>query len=186
MMKDAIVQKIVASEAAEHAASVFVELERGILSSTFDLADAVELDRPEELSPPEGRKAALLGLMQATVSGGFPEWWSEEIGAHEFDKAPHVEHVGAGIESDEWANQIETWAERVREQHPDIEASDRELASLSCSELYGANLEEYEQRVVALDQSTELQRLVAGNFKTAQELIDAATEEVESRSGGTE
>ncbi|WP_153952311.1 hypothetical protein [Halosegnis longus] len=183
-MMRSMVSKLVDSEAGEHALGIFAEMEIEILQATFDLADAAGVDRPDNIPPKEGRKQALQAVVSAVVSGDFAEFWAEEMGAELFESTPSPKHVAAGADSDVWESQIETWAAGVREQHDGIEATDRELAGIVCNDLYGAELAEYENRVVAVEQSDLMEQLVAGNMRTAKQLITDATAEIQEEDNG--
>lgn len=177
MLKHAL-KVVLDSEHADKALYMYAEMERSLLASTFDLADAANIDRQEAVPDPEGRKEVLKALISAVMSGSFEEWWAEEIGAELYDSEPAAKHVGAGTDSDEWQSQLDTWAAGVRAQYEDLGATDREAADLACREVYGADLDAYEARVVEWDRRDALDRLAAGNFREAKRLVDEVTDEL--------
>jgi len=172
-------RQLVDTERAERTAQAIATIEAQQLDTAIRQAEAAGLDHPEREWSIEARATVLLDIMQAVVSGSFPELWAEELGSQEYDSTPPAEWVGAGTDSEVWESQLAEWTARVRERHPDVEASDRELAELACKEVYGAPLEDIESRVVNMDQGREVRRLIGGNFATARDLHRRVTEAIE-------
>lgn len=175
-------QQLADSDAAERMIGTFVAIEREQLAQAVELADAAGVDVDAQLPDPEARTAALLDLSQAVVSDSWESWWAEEAG-RSWDAEPPAEWVGVGTDSETWTGQIETWAEQIRDQHPDIEATDRELANIAAREVYGVDLDRIESELVEVDPAEETNRLVTGNFAAARELMARATEQIEAGTG---
>jgi len=165
------------SETLERATAVLASLERQQLESAVALAEAAGLEdipAEDDLPTVEERAAALRNLARTLLADGFEAWHAEYLG-HEWDADPPADLVGVGADSDTWGQQIEDWAKGIRRQHPDIEATDRELASVATRNLYGADLEEVEQRLADVDRAEQVNHIITGNFATAKRLMDRAT-----------
>lgn len=173
-----VAQQLADSDAVEKMTEAYATVERRQLRAACDLADAVGISRPETLPPVEDRQRALQALLKAVVTDSFEEFWADEIGASLYDSAPPARLVGVGRESDAWTEQIETWADRIRESAGDVDATDRELANIACREVYGTDLDEFESEVVELDRGAAVNQLFAGNFRAARHLMERATEEI--------
>ena len=178
------VSKMIESDAAERLIEQHVEIERQQLAAAYRLADAADVDRPEGLPDPDSRQAALQSLFGAVVSGDFSTWYAEELtdAIVETDRSLPSEWVGAGPESELWQGQIDDWADRIREQTGmgDDDATDRELASVAASELYGIDVDVLEAEVVGIDRQEEISRLVVGNIMAARGIVETVADRLEA------
>jgi hypothetical protein len=172
-------KQIVQSEEAQRYAYALANIEADQLDGAIRQAEAAGIEHPEREWSVEQRATVLLDIMRAVFSGRFGEWWVETFGPVEFDSVPPAEWVGVGTDSEVWQSQLNDWAARVRERHPDVEATDRELASLACKNVYGVPLERIEETVVEMDQGAEVRRRLGGNFATARDLHRRVTEAIE-------
>jgi len=77
---------------------------------------------------------------------------------------------------EEWADQIERWAETYRSSAGEIVATDREVADHHINEKWGVSLSEFEEIVVQFDAATALEDLLAGPSKETEQAIEANTE----------
>jgi hypothetical protein len=178
-----VAEQVANSEAVTAIAGMVAQLEHEHLRAACDLADAVGQDHPDELPAPEARQDSLRRLIVAVATGEFGDFWVDELESGEFEAAPPAEWVGMGTDSDEWADEVERLAEWVRQQHEDVDATERELAALACRHKFGVGLEAVESQVVGLNTSTEVQRLLRGNFDAARGIIESATAEIEDDGG---
>lgn len=171
--------KALESEMAHKNAHLIAGIEAQQLDIAIRQAEAVGLDAPTREWSVEQRATVWLDIARAKASGTFGELWAEEIGAEEFDSTPQAEWVGAGTDSEVWQEQLDDWAAEIRRLHPDVEATDRELASVACNDTYGIPLEKMEEIVVEMDVEQEIRRLLTANFSTAQDLQLQVTEAIE-------
>jgi hypothetical protein len=175
-----VAKQIVTSEDAQQYAHALAHIEANQLDIAIRQAKAAGLEHPQREWSVEQRATVLLDIAQAVVSGTFREWWVETFGPAQFESVPPAKWVGAGTESDLWQSQVGKWASRVRERYPDLEATDRELASVACKNVYSVPLEEMEQTVVEMDRGAEVRRRFGGNFATAQQLHEQVTKAIEA------
>lgn len=180
-----VAAQIADSEAVKAIAGMVATLEHQQLAAACDLADAVDNDSPDELPAPEDRADSLQRIIVAVATGEFGDYWVTELENEEggFEAAPPAEWVGMGTDSEEWAAEVERLAEWVRQQHEDVDATERELAALACRHKFGVGLERVESEVVGLNQSAEVQRLLRGNFDVARSMVESATAEIEDDGG---
>lgn len=176
-------QQLAESDAAQRMIGTYVQIERQQLATAVELAEAAGIEVDADLPDPDARASALLDLSQAVVSDSWESWWCEEVG-RSWGSTPPAEWVGIGTDAEAWAEQIETWADQVRDQYPDIEANDRELASIAADEVYGVGLGRIEEEIIEIDPAEETNRLVTGNFRAAQHLMDQVRERIEQGDHG--
>jgi hypothetical protein len=171
--------RIAESDAVEDAAEVLVSLEHQQLRAAVDLAEAADIDAPDadDLPDPEQRKGIIQDLAVALATDSFGEWWAAEL-AREWDAEPPAELAGVGADAEAWQETLDLWADRVREEHPDIEASRRELASVVSRDIYGVDVEEIEQRLVEVSREETVNQTVTGNFAAVQRIMARAAEEL--------
>jgi hypothetical protein len=181
-MKGHITSRIIESDAAESALHIFAELERSILDSTFRLADAADIEHSDGLPPKQERVDALRGMAKAVATDSFAGFWRERVARERYESTPPERHVGAGADSDVWLGQVERWADGVRDQ-AGVDGPDRELADRACREVYGVGIDTYEAEVIELNESQELERVTAGNFRAAKRLIDTVAEDLRDAEG---
>jgi len=178
------VSKMIESDAAERLIQQHAQIEHRQLAAAYRLADAAGVERPEGLPDPESRQTALQSLFRSVVSGDFAEWYAGELtdAIVETDRSIPSGWVGAGTDSELWQEQLDEWADRVREQTGmgDDDATDRELASVATRELYGIDVDVLEDEVVALDRQEEITRLVVGNIMAARALVETVAERLEA------
>jgi hypothetical protein len=182
-MKGHVICRIINSDPAESALQIFAEMERSILESSFRLAEAAGVEHGGGIPPKDERVEALRDLLKAAASGSFAEYWVEAVGAERYDSRPPERHVGVGTHSNVWKGRIKRWAEGIRDDYG-VDAPDRELADRACRAVYGVGLEQYENEVVNLNESEEIERVTAGNFRAAKRLIDAVTADLEAGDAG--
>jgi hypothetical protein len=171
--------RIAESDAVEDAAEVLVSLEHQQLRVAVDLAEAADIDAPDagDLPDPEQRKGIIQDLAVALATDSFGEWWAAEL-AREWDAEPPAELVDIGADAEAWQEKLDLWADRVREEHPEIEASRRELASVVSRDIYGVDVEEIEQRLVEVSREETVNQTVTGNFAAVQRIMARAAEEL--------
>lgn len=171
--------RIAESDAVEDAAEVLVSLEHQQLRAAVDLAEAADIDAPgaDDLPDPEQRKGIIQDLAVALATDSFGEWWAAEL-AREWDAEPPAELAGVGADAEAWQETLDLWADRVREEHPEIEASRRELASVVSRDIYGVDVEEIEQRLVEVSREETVNQTVTGNFAAVQRIMARAAEEL--------
>lgn len=182
LKKQLIGQQITDSEAAQRMVRTFAAIEREQLSTAVEAAEAAGIDVQVALPDPDARADALLALSQAVVTDSFAEWYADELG-REWYQAPPAEWIGAGVDSELWTDQIATWAEQVRTEYPDIDATDRELATIAAKEVYGVGLDAIESEAVGVDPAEEVNRLVTGNFAAARHLTEQVVARIDALDG---
>lgn len=154
------------SEMARSFASIVAQYEHDLLDAVESLHDAQGIEEGVTVDQtPEQRVEVLLDLADAASSGDFETYWFGEVAG--FDNPEDVAAF-AGLTSEEWDDQIQTWADRYRQKAPEEfrEKSDREIAAWHVEGEFGVPLEEFEREVVEYARRDALKAAVAGNIST--------------------
>jgi len=178
-MRDAIKKKVLMnlleSEAASGLTTVIAEIENELLVAAEPVDTAMGTGIIGEIPDVEDRKAAIQDILKAIATDSVRDVWTDQFLPVLVDNPDKAEkHVGK--DADAWQSQLETWADSYREQG--AEGGDRALAEHHVRDVFGVELETFEERVVQFDSSEEAERLFASNFRAVRDVLDAAAEEV--------
>jgi|AntRauTorcE11897_2_1112592.scaffolds.fasta_scaffold01126_10 hypothetical protein len=182
-MQEKALKQMMQKEIETYAATL-AAMERDQREAMRTLAEAADAD-PDALGldePPatEERVSQLVDAIVAQQTGNLWGLYVDHVAPEELENADHAEKF-ASVGADEWADQIETWAEKYRDRAGDAVAdqTDRELADIYTRETFGLGLDEFEAEVVDRDPARLLQSLVAGPIETHTEGIRALAEREE-------
>ncbi|QKY16409.1 hypothetical protein [Halorubrum sp. CBA1229] len=182
-MQEAALKQMMEKEITAYAATL-AAMERDQREAMRTLAEAADAD-PDTLGldePPadEERVSQLVDAIVAQQTGDLWGLYVDHVAPEELTNADRAEQF-ADVEADEWAAQIETWAEKYRDRAGDAVAdqTDREIADTHTRETFGLGLDEFEAEVVDRDPARLLQSLVAGPIETHTDAIRTLAEREE-------
>lgn len=159
-------------------AGIITGLERDQRAAVQDLAEAVDgAEVPADLPDGETRLHRLCDAIPALLSGGPFAVYLQQDAPDEFDPEAAAEYVG--MDPDEFAEQVETWADAYR-QRVDGDHADRELADAHTRNTFGMDLERFEEEVVGFDPADYLRRFIAGPMEEHTAAIEAIAEAAEA------
>jgi len=117
---------------------VVAQRERAQLELAQRLAEASDADvAVDELPDVEERATQLETMAERASQADLVGWYFEEFAPDHLDK-PERAVAYAGLNSDEWEAQKQSWAENYRSTSPEAEAySDDELAGLHVENTFG-------------------------------------------------
>ena len=176
-MKQRMMNQLLDSGMTENLTSVLARAEHELLTTAKRMEDAHGTDTLGDLPTVEERQAALKRLIEALVTDSVEEVWLEQVGPALLDD-PEKAEAYLGMDTDEWTEQIEDWAEFYRGKG--AEGSDRALAEHHIQRTFGVNLDTFEDRVVNWDRGEEAERIFAGNFRAVRNAMEEVTEEAEA------
>lgn len=145
------------------------EAMRTLAESTDADPDALGLDEPPA---DEERVSQLVDAIVAQQTGDLWGLYVDHVAPEGLENTDRAKEF-ADYDADEWADQIETWAEKYRDKAGEgvADRSDRDLADVHTRETFGLGLGEFEAEVVDRDPARLLQSLVAGPIETHTEAI---------------
>ena len=167
------------SERMRALAAILAEIETAQRAAVIDQREAAGIDPDDgrERIDKQARTTEILDLVDGYGPGGRPlsEVWVDECCPVDGDPAA-LSHY-AEMSDAEWTQQIERWAETIRNsQAGEIDATDRDLADHHVSKKWGVSVDRFEQEVVAFEPATALEDLLAGPSKETEQAIEANTE----------
>jgi len=166
------------SDAVDHLANVIAGLEIEILAEVVMLQNALEVEAVDGVPDQDERKEMLTELAQSQIAGDLDGFYVEHVLAEHVDQADRAKSY-LGMDTDEWTEQIEAWAESYRET-VEGDWTDRDLAEYHVRNVWDVTLEEFENRVIAYDQGEVMKSAMAGNMLAAKQAIRRCREEVEA------
>ncbi len=182
-----IAQDPTESEYVQALVTILSTLEHRQLKAVEGLHDALDIEGIEVQADQEDRRDQLLELVDAVASGEFETFWFENVVGEHIENAEDA-RAYAGLDEDEWSNQIETWAKTYRSKASEEfeDKTDREVAAFHVVRKFGVSLPEFEREVVNYERREALRTVLAGNFEAVENGIQAATAEVEQATEGGE
>ncbi|KAA9399670.1 hypothetical protein [Haloarcula sp. CBA1129] len=161
-------------------AEILAEIESAQRRAVVNQREALGIDPDDGRTgiDKDGRQAEIIDVVDAQTPGGpsLAEVWLEQC-VESVDGDPAALAHYSAMDSDEWTEQIERWADTYRNaESGEIEASDRDLADHHISQKWGVSLSEFEQTVVQFNAATALEDLLAGPSKETEQAIEANTE----------
>jgi hypothetical protein len=182
MMVRNVLQKLLESGVIDNLTLVLASVESELLETAVDLEEAhgIEHIRGSQMPTVEGRQETLKALIGALAQDNFAEVWIENVAPELIDNADRAEQY-VDMDADEWEAQIETWADSYRS--GGATGSDRALADHHINDVFGTNLEYFEERFVEFDRGQEAERLFAGNLRAVRDSMRQATEAVREDQG---
>lgn len=175
-MKQRMMNQLLDSGMTENLTSVLARAEHELLTTAKRMEDAHGTETLGDLPTVEERQAALKRLIEALVTDSVDEVWIEQVAPALLDDPEKAEsYLGMGEE--EWADQMERWAEFYRENGAD--GDDRALAEHHVESTFGVDLETFEDRVVNWERGEEAERIFAGNFRAVRRSMEQVTEVAE-------
>ncbi len=175
-MKKRMMNQLLDSGMTEHLTSVLARAEHELLTTAKRMEEAHGTETLGDLPTVEERQAALKRLIEALVTDSVDEVWIEQIAPALLD-APEKAAGYLGMSEDEWADQMERWAETYRENG--ATGDDRALAEHHVQSTFGVDLDTFEDRVVNWERGAEAERIFAGNFRAVRNAMENVTEEAE-------
>ncbi len=175
-MKQRMMNQLLDSGMTENLTSVLARAEHELLTTAKRMEAAHGTDTLGDLPTVEERQAALKRLIEALVTDSVDEVWIEQVAPALLDD-PEKAEAYLAMDDDEWADQIERWAEFYRENGAD--GDDRALAEHHVQRTFGVDLETFEDRVVNWERGEEAERIFAGNFRAVRRSMEEVTEEAE-------
>lgn len=166
------------TDLAETMTRLITGLETEILSEVADLEDALGVEHIEELPDEDERQEVLKDLFQAQVQGDLETFYVEHVMADRADQ-PEKAAKYLDMDADEWADRKDQWAEKYRDAGAGEEIADRTLAEKHVRDVFGVDLDEFEQNVVEWDPGDVMRQVLAGNIRTARNGIRLCRESVE-------
>ncbi|GAB7012029.1 hypothetical protein [Halolamina salina] len=176
-MKQRMMNQLLDSGMTENLTSVLARAEHELLTTAKRMEEAHGTETLGDLPTVEERQAALKRLIEALVTDSVDEVWIEQVAPALLDDPEKAESYLA-MDDDEWADQIERWAEFYRENG--AEGNDRVLAEHHVKRTFGVDLETFEDRVVNWERGEEAERIFAGNFRAVRRSMEEVTEEAEA------
>lgn len=169
------------SEQIQALVHILAELEHRQIERVEELHDTLDIEGIERTKNQDDREEQLIDLIEALAGGDLKNYWFEEVGAEHLEN-PEDAKSYAGLDDDEWEDQIERWADNYREKAPEKteDFSDRELAATHVTNTFGVSLDEFEQEVVNWSGGEALESMLASNFKAVETGIEAATNHIEA------
>lgn len=186
--KEAVAElRQLADDPAEHPTAqalvdIIVELEFSQLRGVEELHDALDIDALDVQKGRDDRREQLLAVIEAVAPGGpdLETMWFEEVAGEHVDNPERAQSY-AGLDEDEWTEQIESWADTWRGHLDNADAmTDRELAAVHVDRRFGVSLEEFEANVVEFDRGEALETLLASNFEAVEHGIQTAAREAQA------
>ncbi len=175
-MKQRMMNQLLDSGMTESLTSVLARAEHELLTTAKRMEKAHGVETLGELPTVEERKHALKRLIEALVTDSVDDVWLEQIGPVLLDDPEKAESY-IGMSDDDWADQIQRWAEFYRENGAD--GDDRALAEHHVERTFGVDLETFEDRVVNWERGEEAERIFAGNFRAVRRSMEEVTEVAE-------
>lgn len=129
------------------------------------------------------RQEVLKDLFQAQVQGDLQTFYVEHVMADRADQ-PEKAAKYLDMDADEWADRKDQWAEKYRDAGAGEEIPPRALAEKHVRDVFGVDLDEFEQNVVEWDPGDVMRQVLAGNIRTARNGIRLCRESVEE--GGSD
>jgi len=168
------------SELIQALVHILVTLEYRQLQAVEGLHDALEIEGLEITRAKEAREEQLLALVDAIASREFENWWFKDVIGGKLENADDA-MAYAGLDSDEWEAQKQTWAVTWRDRGGEefAEQSDEDLARLHVERKFGVTLAEFEREVVGWSRRDAIRTILAGNFEAVEDGIRAATATVQ-------
>jgi len=160
---------------------VVAKRERAQLELAQRLAEASDADvAVDELPDVEERATQLETMAERASQADLVGWYFEEFAPEHLDK-PERAVAYAGLNSDEWEVQKQSWAENYRSTSPEAEAySDDELAGLHVENTFGVPLEEFEANVVDFRPGKAIQDVLTTNLRTVEAVMTTVAEDMEA------
>lgn len=174
-MQEAAIKKMLEQEIRTHGeilAAMEREQRRGMRAMAEALGadpDALDLDEPPT---EEERVSQIVDAFVARQTGDLWTLYIDHVAPDDLENTDRAKEF-ADVDADEWADQIETWAEKYRDRAGDAVAdqTDRELADVYTRETFGLGLDEFEAEVVNSDPARLLQKLMSGPIETNTEAV---------------
>ncbi|MDS0280622.1 hypothetical protein [Haloarcula onubensis] len=170
------------SERIRAIAEILTEIQRAQRAAVLDQRDQLDIDPDDDVTEvdPDVRSTEVLDLVDAYTPGGpsLAETWLARAAPEDLDvDDPAALANYAGLSSEEWEHQQQTWANSYRAADGQAaEATDRDLAELHVSSKWGVSLDRFEALVVNWDQGRALRDLLAGPSEATEAAIYANTE----------
>ena len=175
-MKQRMMNQLLDSGMTENLTSVLARAEHELLTTAKRMEEAHGTETLGDLPSVEERQGALKRLIKALVTDSVDDVWMEQIAPALLDEPEKAESYLA-MDGDEWADQVERWAEFYRENG--ASGDDRDLADHHVQQSFGVDLETFEDRVVNWSRGEEAERIFAGNFRAVRRSMERVTEVAE-------
>lgn len=169
-----------------HGLNIAVGIEHEQAAALNDALDAADVDDRLHHDR-EGRRNFLLEAADAIGNQRFREWWFERVAG---ERLHHPEHAAqyAGLDSDEWHDQVREWYadayDRGLVDTPPAEADPAEIGDAAAKVVrsqFGVSLREFVEIVVTWDRGEATRQVFAGPADAHTQVIRRLTEEIEQR-----
>jgi len=164
------------SELVRALTTILSTLEYRQLRAVEGLHEALDVDGVDVQGDREQREQQLLDMVDAIASGAFQQWWFEDVAAGHLSN-PDDARAYAGLDDEEWQDQIARWADTYRSKAADqFEGkTDREVAAQHVYRKFDVSIREFEREVVQWNRKEAMRTILAGNFEAVDQGIRAAT-----------
>ncbi len=165
-------------------AGAFVTLELDQRRRLQELTEALDEDPEdlgiEQLDEKQDRIDELLAGITARMNDDPWGMWVQHLAPEDLQNPDRASQY-AGLEEDEWQEEIEDWAQRYRDapDHDTEGMTDRDLAAAHVYQVFGLSLKEFEREVVAWRPGEAYEEAFAGAFKQHNEAIAQLAQSVE-------